>query len=143
MKIRKIMTRNVEVITTDTTLVKAANRMKALDVGLLPVCDGQTLKGMFTDRDITVRAIADGRDPRITTARDVMTPEVVYCLEGQDVREVVRMMEERQIRGMPILDASMHLVEIVSLGDIAVRTGDEAMAGEALEEVSEPAQPQT
>src|SRR5919198_2858701 len=103
MQLKEIMTRDVEVVRPDATLQEAAGRMKALDVGVIPVCDGEHLMGMLTDRDITVRATAAGRDPRTTHVRDVMTPNVVYCFEDQDVTEAQRLMQERQIRRVLIL----------------------------------------
>ena len=98
MLLRDVMTRHVEVIHPDATLREAAQKMKTLDVGPVPVCDGERLQGMLTDRDITIRATAEGRDPNTTRVRDVMTPDMVYCFEDQDVREAARIMEERQIR---------------------------------------------
>jgi CBS domain-containing protein len=93
---------------------------------------------MLTDRDIIVRAVAEGRDPRETRVSDVMTPDVRYCFEDQDVEEAARVMNDLQIRRLPILNRSKRLVGIVSLGDLAVRTGNTALSGQALEGVSEP-----
>jgi CBS domain-containing protein len=141
MQLREIMTPNVEVVKTDAVLKEAAAKMKQLDVGLMPVCDGDTLTGMLTDRDITVRATAEGRNPSKTKVADVMSTDVAYCFEDQEVEEAVSLMEVRQIRRLPILSRDKHLVGIVSLGDIAVHTGDRNLAGETLREVSEPAFP--
>jgi CBS domain-containing protein len=142
MQIRDIMTRRVEVIHPDATIAEAAEKMKRLDVGPLPVCDGERLLGMLTDRDITVRATSEGRDPKSTRVRDIMTGEVFYCFEDQDVEEAAEIMQRAQIRRLPIINRDKRLVGIVSLGDLAVQTGDEELSGEVLEEVSEPAQPQ-
>jgi CBS domain-containing protein len=141
MELREIMTRNPEVVTGDASLKEAATKMKNLDVGLIPVCDGDRLQGMLTDRDITIRATADGRDPSRTKVTEVMSTDVVYCLEDQEVAEAVSLMEARQIRRLPILSQDKRLVGIVSLGDIAVHAGDRDLAGETLQEISEPAQP--
>jgi len=141
MQVSEVMTRGAECTRPDATLQEAAGRMKALDVGALPVCDNDRLVGMVTDRDITVRAVAGACDPRGTCVREAMTPDVVYCFENQDVQEAARLMEEKQIRRLPVLNRDKRLVGIVSLGDLAVKTGDEALAGEALEQVSEPAAP--
>jgi len=141
MLLRDIMTINVEVIHPDATLKEAADMMKSLNVGPIPVCDGQRLQGMVTDRDITVRATAEGWDPNTTRVRDVMTPDVVYCFEDQDVRDAARMMEEHQIRRLIVLDRNKDLVGIVSLGDMAVYTADDEETGEVLERVSEPSEP--
>jgi CBS domain-containing protein len=141
MKVRDIMTSQVEVTHPDATLQEAATKMSQLDVGPLPVCDGARLVGMLTDRDITVRATAKGCDPTTTTVREVMTPEVVYCFDDQDVETAAQMMEMRQIRRVPVLNRGKRLVGIVALGDLAVETGNRDLAGETLERVSTPAEP--
>ena len=141
MELREIMTRNPEVVSGDASLQEAATKMKNLDVGLMPICDGDRLQGMLTDRDITIRATADGRDPNKTKVTEVMSTDVAYCFEDQEVAEAVSLMEARQIRRLPILNKDKHLVGVVSLGDIAVHVGDRDLAGETLQEVSEPAQP--
>jgi CBS domain-containing protein len=123
-------------------LQAAAERMKTLDVGTLPVCENDRLVGMITDRDITTRAVAQGFGGTVGCARDVMTPDVVYCFADQDVAEAARLMQNHQIRRLVVLNRDKRLVGIVSLGDLAVDAGDEQLAGETLEKVSEPALPQ-
>ena len=98
MDLRDIMTHDVEVVSAKASLKDAAMKMKELDVGLIPVCDGDRLKGVLTDRDITIRAAADGRDPAKTKVSEVMSTDVAYCLEEQEVEEAVSLMEARQIR---------------------------------------------
>jgi len=146
MIVREVMTPQVEVIHPDATLREAAAKMKSLDVGPIPVCDGERLQGMLTDRDITVRATAEGRDPNHTRVREVMSPDVFYCFEDQDVQDAARLMEDRQIRRLVVLDRNKRLVGIVSLGDLAVQTDDEELGGEELSEtlsgVSMPSRPQ-
>ena len=110
---------------------------------MLPVCDGDRLVGMITDRDITVRAVAGGDDPRTTRVQQVMTPEVIYCFDDADVKDVARQMEKNQVRRLPVLNQDKRLVGIVSLGDLAVRMGREKLAGEVLEHVSKPARDHT
>jgi CBS domain-containing protein len=141
MQLKDIMTHGVEVISPEATLQEAAKKMQQLDIGPLPVCDGEQLVGMLTDRDITVRAVAQGYDPKTTTVREAMTPNIAYGFEDQDVQEAVCIMEECQIRRLPILNRHKRLVGIVSLGDLAVSTGEQARAGEVLKHVSEPAEP--
>jgi CBS domain-containing protein len=141
MQVKDIMTPHVEVIRPNTTLIEAAAKMSQLGVGLLPVCEGQRVVGMITDRDITLRATAKGSDPHITRVHEVMSPEVLYCLADQDVETAAQMMEMHQIRRLPVLDHNRQLVGIVSLGDLAVETRDQQRAGETLERVSEPAEP--
>jgi len=112
--------------------------MRHLDIGPLPVCDGERLVGMLTDRDITVRAVAAGRDPLSTLVRDVMTPDVVYGFEDQEVEDGARLMEQYQIRRLPGLNRSKQLVGMVALGDLAVHARTQPVAAEVLEQVSEP-----
>ena len=142
MQVKEVMTRGVECMRPDATLQEAARKMRELDVGPLPVCgDNDRLVGMLTDRDITVRAVAEGQDPKSALVRDIMTPSIIYCFEDQDVTEAARLMKENQIRRLVVLNRNKRLVGIVSLGDLAVETGDEELAGKTLEEVSEPARP--
>src|SRR4051794_4981629 len=141
MQVREVMTHHVEVVRPDTTLQEAAQKMKALDVGPLPVCDGERLVGMLTDRDITVRAVAEGRDPKSTPVREAMTPEVHYCFEDEDVAEAARVMKDREVRRLLVVNRDKRLVGMLSLGDLAVGVGDEQISSETLERVSEPAAP--
>lgn len=138
MKVNEIITHDPEVIRPETALIEAAQKMKSLDIGMLPVCDGDRLVGVITDRDITVRGVAQGYDPKTARVQEVMTPEVIYCFDDEDVKEAAKKMEEKQVRRLPVLNREKRLVGIVSLGDLAVRTGKEKLAGEVLERVSEP-----
>jgi CBS domain-containing protein len=137
MKLKEIMTKLVETVAPDIPIQEAANRMRSLDVGVLPVFKGDRLVGMLTDRDLTIRAIAEGKDPKTTTVQEAMTADVAYCFEDQDVEEAGRIMKENQVRRLPVLNRDKLLVGIVSLGDLATRA-DEKRAGETLEKVSEP-----
>jgi CBS domain-containing protein len=142
MQVKDVMTSDVECISPDTTLRVAAQKMKELDIGPLPVCgDDDRLTGMITDRDIAIRAVAEGLDPSTAQVRDIMTPNIVYCFEDQDISDAAHMMEQNQIRRLVVLNHDKRLVGILSLGDIAVDTGDEQLAGHTLEAVSEPAVP--
>src|SRR5262245_10290921 len=139
MQARQVMTSRVECISPAATLQQAASRMVALDVGALPVCDNDRLVGMITDRDITLRSVAHGHDPKNDSVRETMTPQIVYCFDDQDVAEIAEMMRDKQVRRLPVLDHNKRLVGIISLGDLAVETGDDRMSGHALEGISEPA----
>ncbi|HLL11161.1 MAG TPA: CBS domain-containing protein [Rubrivivax sp.] len=137
------MTQVADIMSTDVTVVEpqqslrvAAQMMKELDVGALPVCNGKRLLGMLTDRDITVRAVADGLAPDTTCVSDVMTPDVDYCTDDQDTEEVMRQMGEKQLRRLPVIDADRKLVGIVSLGDLATRQN--ADIDETVRAISEP-----
>lgn len=137
MLLRDIMTPGVSEVPPTATLREAADKMRSLDVGLLPVCDGQKILGVLTDRDIAIRAVAEGRDPNSTSVCDAMTSDVIYCFDDEDVQKAAQLMEQRQIRRLLVMDHDKHAVGIVSLGDIATRTADDQLSGEILERVSE------
>ncbi|HJU06741.1 MAG TPA: CBS domain-containing protein [Nitrospiraceae bacterium] len=134
--LKDVMTRNVETITPSAGVQEAAQKMKTLDIGAIPVCDGSRLRGMLTDRDIVVRVVAERRDVNMAKAEDAMSADLVYCFEDQDVDEAARIMGEKQIRRLPIVSRDKQLVGIVSLGDVAVKTS--APSDHALKEVSKP-----
>lgn len=140
MQIKDIMTRDPVVAPPDATLRDAARTMRELDSGVLPIGEDDRLLGMLTDRDITVRATAEGKDPNATTVREVMSSEVVSCFEDEDERAAAAKMEEHQLRRLVVLDRAERLVGIISLGDLAIHTTDDRIAGEVAEAVSEPAE---
>ena len=142
MRVRDVMTRGVECARMHESIADAAKRMQQLNVGSLPVCDeNRKLVGFITDRDITVRATADGSHPTTTPVRDIMTPHVTFCFEDQDLADAAHLMEDKQVRRLVVLDREQHLVGIVSLGDLAVKSPDEHLSATALEGVSFPAAP--
>ena len=144
MKIKEVMTRAVETVRPDQSIQEAAAKMKSLDVGPMPVTDGDRLVGMLTDRDIVIRAVADGRDARTTKVRDAMTSDVACCKEDDDVKDAAKTMKDRQIRRLVVVDSAQKVCGIVSLGDIAVDTHNDRMSGDVLEQVSRPShQPAT
>lgn len=136
MKVADAMTRNLVVAVPEMSVQAAARLMGELDAGVLPVVDGGRVKGMITDRDIALRAVALGLGPE-TPVAEVMTPEARYCLEDDELGDVVAGMGELQVRRMPVLDSAGELVGILSLAD-AVLVLDPPQAGEALEAISEP-----
>ncbi len=136
--VREMMTPNIKVIPPDCTIQDAAKMMKALGIGSLPVCDGVRVLGMVTDRDITVHVVGEERSPVITRAREVMSAPVIFCFEDQEIEDAARVMEVMQVRRLVVLNKSKRLVGILSIGDIAVKTGREELAGEILEYVSQP-----
>ncbi len=138
MQLKDMMTRTVVVTRPDSMLKEAAAKMRMLDVGPLPVCDGSRVVGILTDRDITIRATAEGRDPKTTPVAEVMTKDVYFCYEDQDVKEAAKVMSDLQVRRLIVLDRDSNLAGIVSLGDIVTDTGDEKMAGRVLHKVSQP-----
>jgi CBS domain-containing protein len=136
-QLKEIMSGHVETIRPDADVQAAARMMKDLNVGAIPVCDGDRLLGMLTDRDITVRVVAEQRDPKSAKVRDAMTPEVIYGFEDQDVEEAARLMQSKQVRRLPVLNRAKKLVGIVSLGDLAVGARNMRLSGEALTGVSQ------
>jgi len=138
MQVFEAMTPDVVRVAPEVTLMEAARTMKDLDIGPLPVCEGDRLLGMITDRDITVRATAEGRDPRRTLVSDVMTTEVVCCHEEDDVRKAARIMQDAQLRRLLVLNDDRRLVGIISLSDLVLQTGDGNLAVRTLESISEP-----
>jgi CBS domain-containing protein len=137
MKLSEIMTPDVQVVSPDASIVEAAEKLRSLNVGVLPVTEGKQLIGIITDRDITVRAVAEGRDPKSTRVRDCMTSGAVFCFEDQDSEEAVAVMEEQQVRRLPVLSRDRQLVGVVALADIATKLGKE-MAGSATVAISSP-----
>jgi len=139
MKVSEIMSRNVECVDPDTSIKEIAQKMRLLDVGFVPICEGNRVIGTLTDRDITIRHVADGQNPYRVKARDIMTPNVFYCYADQDVEEVGRYMQEHEVRRVLIFDRGENLVGVVSLGDISKAAGEEWLAGETLREIDEAA----
>jgi CBS domain-containing protein len=135
MKVKEIMTKLVTVLPPDALLSEVASVMRDQDIGSIPIADNEHLVGMVTDRDIVVRAVADGADTRKLAARDVMSTGVRYCLEEQSVDEVLDKMGGEQVRRLPVLDAKHRLVGVVSLGDASQAL--EAKAGDTLKEISQ------
>ena len=136
MKVAKTMTRGVFVVNPDETIQEAAMAMAGIDAGVLPVSNGDRLVGMITDRDIAIRGVAEGKGPN-TRVRDVMTTEVRYCFDDEEIEDVIRNMGDIQVRRLPVVDRDKRLVGILSLGDIAATAGD-GKAGEALSMISRP-----
>lgn len=136
-KISEVMSSEVHTIRPDASIEEAAQEMRDGDFGLLPVANNGQLLGVITDRDIAVRAVAEGKDPN-TPIQEVMSAGVISAHEDDSVEEAARIMSEHQIRRLPIVDDNEHLVGIVSLGDFAVDASDIGPVMEALEGISSP-----
>jgi CBS domain-containing protein len=132
MQLRDVMIPNVYVIRPDATVQEAAQQMKASHVGSLVVHGGEQAIGILTDRDIAIRAVAEGRDPTTTRVQEIMTPDVIWCHEDADVTSAIQLMKDKQIRHLVVGDERQNLVGIVSLYALALRTGDETLAGTAI-----------
>ena len=138
MKIQvcEVMTRGVEKISPAATLEQAAKQMKAHNVGILPVVDGEELVGVLTDRDIVLRAVSERLRPEMTRVREAMTPKAIFCYEDEDITEASLVMEKNLVHRLIVLDRNERLVGIVSLSDLAAKAKSEALAGHVLGEVS-------
>jgi len=135
MKVRDVMHKGAAFVAPNTLVSEIAKQMRDNDVGAIPVKADGHLVGIVTDRDITCRAVADGKDPGRLTAKDVMTGKVVCCSPDDDVSKAIKMMETKRIRRMPVTDSAESMVGILSLGDISHKVGDE-LSGEMLRAVS-------
>lgn len=137
MNISEVMTPNVRVVSPYDTLQFAAQLMEEIDVGLLPVTENEELIGTLTDRDITIRAVAQGLSPEETQVSEVMTSDALYVFEDQSVEEAAQDMSDFQVRRLPVLNRENHLVGIVALADLALSQDSNAV-NIALDGVSQP-----
>ena len=138
MKLSEIMTSEVEIIHPEDTLQTAAQKMRDRDIGFLPVCDDDRLIGVLSDRDVIVRALADGMDPQTMIGRDLVTSPAIFCFDDQTVDEAAKLMHDNQIRRLVVLRRDdKRMVGVVSLGDLAVNV-DDKLSGEVLQSISEP-----
>ena len=136
MKISDCMSKVVQIAEPDQTIKQAAQTMARLDAGAMPVRDGDRLVGMITDRDIAIRGVAMGKGPD-TEIRDVMSTDVKYCYDDEEVEEVLHNMGDLQVRRLPVLNRNKRLVGIISLSDLATN-GETVEAGKALSGISKP-----
>ena len=136
--LKELMSRDVQIIGPDDTIKAAALQMLNGDFGMLPVGEHDRMIGTISDRDIAIRAVADGKDGA-TKVREVMSEGVIWAYENDSVEKGAKLMSEHQIRRLPIVNIEKRLVGIVALGDFAVVSGDVKTAGEALSEISKPA----
>ena len=135
MNVSEIMSREVKIVSPDDTLTQAAQIMKEIDAGVVPVGENDRLVGMLTDRDITIRAVAEGKSPDQCLVRDVMSPAILYVFDDTSVDEAARNMGELQVRRLPVVNHDKRLVGILSLGDIAINRTKSANS--ALNQVSQ------
>ena len=136
-KLKDLMSRDVKVISPDMTIRDAAKKMRDGDFGMMPVGEDDRLIGTISDRDIAIRAVAEGKDAG-TSVRDVMSEGVAWAYEDDSVEEAAKIMSERQVRRLPVVDRNKRLVGIVALGDFAVESSEIRPAAQALSEISKP-----
>ena len=136
----EIMTKDPEYCLPSDSVMKAAQLMKSADVGPIPIVDdkdGNKLTGIVTDRDLAIKVVAEARDPKTTQVDEVMSEGLVTCRENDDVQEVLRLMEDNQIRRIPVVDKGDHLIGIIAQADVATRLGQPSATGRVVEQISE------
>ncbi|MFK4134739.1 CBS domain-containing protein [Pseudomonas luteola] len=134
MKVSECMTRNVQMVSPEMSIQEAAKIMLQIDAGALPVHERDQLIGIITDRDIVIRAVCEGKGPD-TSIREIMSRDVKYCFDDQEIGEVAKNMADIQLRRLPVVNRDKRLVGILALGDIANAANDQT-AGEAITGVS-------
>ena len=139
-RIKDVMSHDVKMVTPDTTIREAAQQMRDGDFGMLPVAENDRMIGSISDRDIAIRAVAEGKGPT-TKVREIMSTGVCWAYEDDTVEDAAKLMSEHQIRRLPVVDRNKRLVGIVALGDFAVDHSEIKPAAEALAGISEPSQP--
>ena len=135
----EIMTRNPEYCLPSDPVVKAAQLMKSEDVGPIPIVDdkdGKKLAGIVTDRDLAIKVVAEARDPKTTPLKQVMTSDVVTCKEDDDVEKALKLMQDHQVRRIPVVDGGEHLLGIIAQADVANRLGSSRTTGKVVQEIS-------
>ena len=136
-QLKDLMSRDVKVISPDMTIREAASQMRDGDFGMLPVGENDRMIGTITDRDIAIRGVAEGKDGG-TKVRDVMSEGISWAYEDDTVEEAAKIMSERQVRRLPVVDRDKRLVGIVALGDFAVERSEVRPTAEALSGISQP-----
>lgn len=135
MQAREVMSSNIRMIPSSTTLQAAAELMRQADVGILPISENGQVVGMLSDRDITVRGVAEGADPASTPAGDIMSRDVISCFEDQDVNDIAKLMEQNKVRRVVVVNRKNEAVGVVSIDDLAMYAETRALADEVAEVV--------
>lgn len=141
MQVKEIMTKAPETVSPEMTVEEAARCMGDLNVGFVPIAEGDSVIGVVTDRDIAIRAVAEGREPKQTRVRDIMSENVQFVPQDESLEAATRVMQDNQVRRLLVRDGDGGVVGVVSLGDLAVATNNRELYAEALETISQPAQP--
>ncbi len=136
MQAKEVMTGNVKMIPGSTTIQAAADLMRQMNVGILPIAENGKLVGTLTDRDIAIRAVATGADPKSTPARDCMSREVISCYEDQDARDVARVMSDNKVRRVVVVNRMNEAVGLVSVDDLAVHPETRMLADDVVKQFS-------
>jgi CBS domain-containing protein len=136
MLAKDIMSKKPEFLPPETTLKEAANQMRTKDYGFILVGEDDRLIGAVTDRDIAIRAVAEGKDPNKTTLKDVMSKGIYYCFDEDDLQNVIKKMEHEQIRRLAVLNKNKRLIGIISFGDIATKCKNTKLCSELADAIS-------
>ena len=136
MRVSEVMSRDVETIPANASLMLAARKMRARDIGFLPVVNGEVVVGVVTDRDIALRGLHEGRVPEFTEIKEIMTPSVVWCYENEVLTDAANIMEENQVRRLLVLDAGKKLTGLLSLDDLAAHMSSDRLLGITLRNVT-------
>lgn len=137
MQARDVMSRKIQIIPSNTTVQAAAELMRQKDVGMLPVTEHGKIVGMLSDRDIAIRAVAEGADPAATPAREIMSRDVIACFEDQDARDVARLMEQNRVRRVVVINRDNEAVGLVSVDDLALYPETRPLVDEVVREYSQ------
>lgn len=136
MQAKEVMSGNIRIIPSNTSIQAAAELMRQMDIGMLPVTEDGQIVGMLTDRDITIRAVAEGADPGSTPARDVMSRDVISCFEDQDAREVANTMEANRVRRVIVVNRKNEAIGLISVDDLAFYPETKPLADEVVRQFS-------
>lgn len=137
MQVKEVMSKKPDYVDHSLTLKQAANEMLKNDIGFVPISENDRFIGVLTDRDLTIRAVAEGLNPTTTHVDEVMSPNVYYCYDDDDVKKAAQYMSDQQVRRLIVLNHDKRIVGVVSLGDLAAKNKDEKLAGHVLHEVCE------
>jgi len=139
MNCGEIMTKNPEFVLPNDPVVKAARLMKSEDVGPIPIVQNKETKiltGIVTDRDLAIKVVAEARDPQTTPVKEVMSDGLVTCKEDEDVQKALKLMQDHQVRRIPVVDKNDHLLGIIAQADVATRMGSNRTTGKVVEQIS-------
>ena len=136
MKVKQAMHKGVQWVGPNTSAAELAKLMREHDIGAVPIGENDRLIGMITDRDLVCRCLATGLDPKTTTARDVMTKGIVFCLDRQELDDAARVMETKKVRRLPVINAKKRMIGMLSLGDV-YHAASRPISKEAMHGVSE------
>ena len=137
MKVSTIMSRQTRTILPDATVEQAARKMRDHEIGLLPIVEENQIIGIVTDRDLAIRALAEGRNPHLTTVREVMTPEALWCYEDDSITDAAKIMEKHRVRRLLVKNRKHELTGVLTVTDLATRAANEKLPGHVLHKLAD------